>query len=93
MELLGVEWPPTKGWTSRLIGSEISDENVTLLLALKNKHLEPPHTRVLEESSELDLLTRKSQLHHKLGLLTQELIEVERQLIACTPDPESTRQT
>ena len=26
LECLGVSWPPTKGWRSRLIGRQISDE-------------------------------------------------------------------
>lgn len=26
VELLGEEWPPTKGWKKKIIGKEISDE-------------------------------------------------------------------
>ena len=35
--LLGVQWPPVKGWLTRLIGREISDETWQKVLAFKDK--------------------------------------------------------
>lgn len=35
MRVLGVEWPPTKGWTHRLIGKEVSEEVYATFLDLR----------------------------------------------------------
>lgn len=40
--LLGVAWPPQKGWKLRLIGTPIEADQVELFLALKDSHLKPP---------------------------------------------------
>lgn len=36
---VGVEWPPLKGWKSRIVGLEISDDNAAIFAALKDAHL------------------------------------------------------
>lgn len=45
LELLGVAWPPEKGWLSKLIGSTIPDERYAQFVALskagKKKAKEP----------------------------------------------------
>lgn len=40
--LLGVAWPPQKGWKLRLIGSPIEAALVERFIALKDFHLKPP---------------------------------------------------
>lgn len=39
LNLLGVEWPPQKGWQSNVIGMEIQEGMYNLLLKIKNDHL------------------------------------------------------
>lgn len=41
LALLGVKWPPKKGWLSRLVGTEVSDdvwEKVMRLKSVRRKH-------------------------------------------------------
>lgn len=35
LNLLGISWPPKRGWVRELIGKEMTEEDVELLLALK----------------------------------------------------------
>ncbi len=39
LALLGVEWPPLKGWKKRIVGREVQAGNVLKFLKLKNAHL------------------------------------------------------
>ncbi|MEO9871177.1 hypothetical protein [Ekhidna sp.] len=39
LELLGISWPPEKGWQDRLNGKEISDENAEQFIKEASKHL------------------------------------------------------
>lgn len=36
---VGVEWPPLKGWKSRIVGLEISADNAAIFVTLKDAHL------------------------------------------------------
>ncbi len=47
LALLGVSWPPKKGWKGRIIGRWISAEQAARFLWLKDRHLIPEgtHTR------------------------------------------------
>lgn len=35
LKLIGVEWPPARGWPDRIIGNEISSKDYETFLALK----------------------------------------------------------
>ncbi len=37
LKVLGIHWPPKKGWLSSLIGKDISDEQWKLIVAMKGK--------------------------------------------------------
>jgi hypothetical protein len=37
MDILGVGWPPPKGWIKRLIGTAIPEDTYSRLLAMKGK--------------------------------------------------------
>lgn len=39
LALIGVEWPPLKGWKSRIIGKEISEADAEKFVKLNNSHL------------------------------------------------------
>lgn len=39
LAILGVSWPPTKGWLSNLIGTEIDDAKWEVVMALKDRKL------------------------------------------------------
>jgi hypothetical protein len=36
LALIGVQWPPQKGWKQKVIGNKISDADAARFLALKN---------------------------------------------------------
>ncbi len=38
--LLGIKWPPRRGWKYRVIGLDYPKETIDQFLALKDKHLE-----------------------------------------------------
>ena len=37
LELIGVSWPPAKGWPKQVIGKEISEETAQKFVAAKDK--------------------------------------------------------
>lgn len=39
LKLVGVEWPPEKGWKSRVVGVEFDLSAIELFIELKDKHL------------------------------------------------------
>lgn len=53
LELLGVSWPPQKGWLSSLIGKEISAQKWQLVLQLKSVRRKSDRKAIL--SSQLEL--------------------------------------
>jgi hypothetical protein len=42
LNVLGVQWPPVKGWKSRLIGQVVSAEVWERFLGLKREKVQPP---------------------------------------------------
>lgn len=40
LEIIGVKWPPPKGWKKKILGTEIEYSKIKKLLSLKNKHIE-----------------------------------------------------
>lgn len=38
--LIGVSWPPIKGWKSRSVGREVASRKIIEFLALKDAHLD-----------------------------------------------------
>jgi hypothetical protein len=43
LELIGISWPPQKGWKKEVIGKEISDEEAILFSKFKIKE-KPKHS-------------------------------------------------
>ena len=39
LELLGVSWPPVKGWRRRIIGKEVTDFAYKTALEIRDTHL------------------------------------------------------
>lgn len=37
--LIGVPWPPLRGWRSRIVGEEITQEDADKFIAIRNCHL------------------------------------------------------
>lgn len=35
LKLIGVDWPPMKGWKNRAVGMEISEEDAALFVSIK----------------------------------------------------------
>jgi hypothetical protein len=35
LELLGIKWPPQKGWLSKLVGQEVSDSDWSKVMQLR----------------------------------------------------------
>lgn len=50
VELIGVEWPLIKGWMRRCIGNEVTDEDFSKFLRLKDAHVneKPAKKKVVE---------------------------------------------
>lgn len=40
LKLIGVEWPPEKGWKTRAVGAEFDQSTIESFIGLKDKHLE-----------------------------------------------------
>ena len=60
LELLGVEWPPTRGWKGRIIGNELSDSDAefetnfaALVSALKTAGVDDLEEYVSEQYFEI----------------------------------------
>lgn len=45
LHLLGISWPPTKGWKLKVIGQEITEEHYEEFLSLKNKRFKKKKRR------------------------------------------------
>jgi hypothetical protein len=41
LELIGVKWPPERGWIKRLINTEIEQEKYDRAFSIKDSHLKP----------------------------------------------------
>ena len=48
LKLLGVNWPPKKGWTKELIGAEIDNKTYDRLLSLKGQG-RTQHTQIAKK--------------------------------------------
>jgi hypothetical protein len=49
--LLGVKWPPKKGWLSGLIGTEIPDETWEKVMRLKSVRRKAERLRALQDEN------------------------------------------
>lgn len=52
LELIGVGWPPVRGWRKRIDGTEIPDETYNRALVIKDSHLKPKTIERLSNISE-----------------------------------------
>lgn len=41
LKLLGVDWPPAKGWKARIIGRTITQSQYEMFLVTRNLHFKP----------------------------------------------------
>jgi hypothetical protein len=39
IEVLGLNWPPIKGWTNRILLIDLKEEQILQFINLKNEHL------------------------------------------------------
>lgn len=53
--LLGVDWPPVKGWLSGLVGREVSDETWQMVLQLKSIRNRKQRAAIMSEPGNLAL--------------------------------------
>lgn len=60
LSLLGVSWPPQRGWLSRLIGTAIPDGTYAQFLALKSKPRILTAKRAKNDTSTPDLFASDS---------------------------------
>jgi hypothetical protein len=54
LDLLGVEWPPTKGWIGRLTGKRVTGSALAAFLRLKDAHLPPECAGLFDDVEEAD---------------------------------------
>lgn len=50
LSLLGVSWPPQKGWLSRLVGTEVPEETWQTVLRLRGVRRRVERQRVMQDS-------------------------------------------
>lgn len=74
LQVLGVEWPPEKGWLSRMIGTEISTERYQEFVKLgqhtrRVQKMKEPATRPTGNYPELFAVEPSRDDHKPLGCL------------------------
>lgn len=53
LELLGIKWPPSKGWLNNLIGTYIADETWNKVMALKGVNKRVDRKLILNDQMNL----------------------------------------
>lgn len=43
LAIIGVEWPPLKGWKKQVVGKHINDNDAERFVKIKNLHLKNQH--------------------------------------------------
>lgn len=70
LAILGIEWPPKKGWPRKLVGKEVSEELWSQFVALSEKH-HKRNPEIIEKSAEYrrgyaDAMKEMSSLQFKM---------------------------
>ena len=39
LEIIGVDWPPTKGWKKNITGEKFKESKINAFIELKNDHI------------------------------------------------------
>jgi len=83
LELLGVDYPPAKGWKYALIGTRISADALEIFLALKDDHIKTLHQN--EGVDAFPFVTEgRDENNHGAALAGQELMNPRRVRHRCT---------
>lgn len=74
--VLGVKWPPSKGWIRELVGKEISDYAWELVVKLKDKGRNERREILKDTPFHHEIFVRKCDLKQRVNELSVELYEL-----------------